>query len=520
MAKLILVVPLFYNAEYEMPIMEYQGFTTLNAYLSERGHEVTVIDAFCERMNFNEVVEKICSQQADFIGFTLMSSMYMDNMNRILEYLKNKNGYKMPQIFAGGVYATMMSREIMENNRNIRYIVRGDGEYTIDELISGLGKGKLEKIKGIVYQNERGNIVENPIREPLTEEELTAFPMPKHQQAERIIREGGVLQIVTSRGCYGNCIFCGVNEYGKQINCDRWRGISAERVIEQIEYLYRTYQVHRIDIADDNFIGKGERGKKRAFKIARLIQEKHLPIQFNMYCRINDFDEELFIELKKAGLRSVFIGVEFGIQRSLDFYSKGITAEQSKKVLSRLRHLGIKPMEGFIMFEPLMTVEEIKQNLKFFYENCDFRLYKIATKLEVLRYSKAYEKLKDLIVIEQKPEFTYIFGDVCRYSFKHPEVEILYECINQDLSSIMPSKAYQYIFMKYDNNEKLVKRWKEGIFRVLSEFIEAFEKEDMKLLIEWKKQRVLRNKLRKFDTDYYIELKQQKEIDSNNQPVG
>ncbi|RDY29308.1 B12-binding domain-containing radical SAM protein [Lachnotalea glycerini] len=507
MARIILVVPLFYNTDFEMPLMEYQGYTTLNGYLSAQGHEVFVIDAFCEKLSFNEVINRILEMgDIQYIGFTLMSSMYEDNMTKILEELQSRN-CRFLCTFAGGMYASIMSNYILTSCPLLDLITIGDGEYTIDELVRIKNKDQLSNISGICYRTKNGEIKLTPMRPPLTEEELSSFPLPKHMQIENILKENGKVMIITSRGCYGDCTFCGVNTYGKKVECKKWRALRAERVIKEIKYLYDNYQVKHIDVADDNFIGEGKRGQERAQEIAKLIQSLNIHITFNIYCRINDFNEDVFRELKKVGLDSVFIGVEFGIQRALDFYNKGILVEQTKTVLKKMRDLSVRAMEGFIMFEPLMTLEEVKQNLKFYYENCDFKLYKLISRLEILKFSSAFDKLKTEIIINPAPVFTEIFGDVCNYSFKYSEVEILYECFKQDLGVIMPSVSYRYILNRLKENEHLINIWKERIYKTLYKFCASFDNKDVIELRTMKDTRTLYSLLKETDTNFYQELK-------------
>jgi radical SAM superfamily enzyme YgiQ (UPF0313 family) len=80
---------------------------------------------------------------------------------------------------------------------------------------------------------------------------------------------------------------------------------------------------------------------------------------------VNDVDEQTMIVLKKAGLISVSLGAESGVQRILDSFRKDITPRQTQKALAILDRLGIPAKVYIIFFEPYMTLPEARENLAF-----------------------------------------------------------------------------------------------------------------------------------------------------------
>ncbi|PVX26028.1 MAG: hypothetical protein CW716_06880, partial [Candidatus Bathyarchaeum sp.] len=107
------------------------------------------------------------------------------------------------------------------SNPNIDFVVRGEPEYSMLELVGALEKGTqkdLKKIKGIGFI-ENGKTVLTPPRPEIMD--LDALPFParhllpmdiyfesaKEKPIRGEIRKRYTL-VMTSRGCPHNCIFC------------------------------------------------------------------------------------------------------------------------------------------------------------------------------------------------------------------------------------------------------------------------------------------------------------------------
>ena len=71
------------------------------------------------------------------------------------------------------------------------------------------------------------------------------------------------------------------------------------------------------------------------------ISKRNMNISFDIDCRVNDVNEELFLKLKKAGLRGVFLGIESFSQRVLDTLNKNITVQENIDAILQLRNLRI-----------------------------------------------------------------------------------------------------------------------------------------------------------------------------------
>jgi len=144
-------------------------------------------------------------------------------------------------------------------------------------------------------------------------------------------------------------------------------------VVDELEILARDFNVSRFDFQDDNFVGPGERGRRRAMAIAEQICRRGIDLKFRIMCSADAVTHDVVSRLMDAGLYSVFVGIESGSQTRLTAYRKG-TVEQNIRALDVLDRLGIlaKSEIGFIMFDPSGSLEEIEENLAFLREHVRF----------------------------------------------------------------------------------------------------------------------------------------------------
>jgi radical SAM superfamily enzyme YgiQ (UPF0313 family) len=72
---------------------------------------------------------------------------------------------------------------------------------------------------------------------------------------------------------------------------------------------------------------------------------------------------EALLAWKRAGLREVFIGVEAGSEAEIRRFSKKANSNTNTNALHTLQRLGFQVDIGFIMFDPRMTLEDLKANV-------------------------------------------------------------------------------------------------------------------------------------------------------------
>ncbi|MBI5125283.1 MAG: radical SAM protein [Planctomycetes bacterium] len=143
-----------------------------------------------------------------------------------------------------------------------------------------------------------------------------------------------------------------------------WRGRSPQNIFEELKDLYEN-GVRYFYFADANFFGPGRAGKERAKELADIILRGGLNIRFGMECRANDLEEDPLSRLVEAGLREVFLGIESACDPTLKRFRKDTSQEVNRRAIGLLRHFGIEPNLGFIMFEPHTSLKDIRTNFEF-----------------------------------------------------------------------------------------------------------------------------------------------------------
>jgi len=263
------------------------------------------------------------------------------------------------------------------SNPDIDFVVRGEPEYSLLDLVGALEQGKssreLKKIKGIGFI-ENGKTAITPPRPEIMD--LDALPFParhllpmdiyfksaKEKPIRGEIRKRYTL-VMTSRGCPHNCIFCSNHiVMGKN-----WRGRSPENVVKEIEEVVRTYSIEQIDFVDENMTLK----KKRVEKICDLIVEKGLNIEWYVPngVRADKLDEELLRKMRASGCKGIRVAPESGVQRVVDnIIKKKLNLKDVEMAVVLAKKAGIKVGVFFILGLIGETKEDIQETIKFAYK--------------------------------------------------------------------------------------------------------------------------------------------------------
>jgi anaerobic magnesium-protoporphyrin IX monomethyl ester cyclase len=333
----------------------------LAAVLREHGHTVKIFDHNVEERGLKDCFKF----EPELIGITSFTGPMILDALRLSEIFRTRLG--VPIVW-GGVHPSLLPTQTVSDPR-VDMCVVGEGEETIVELADCIEKqGDLSQIKGLVLKkpnNGTGKIIINPPRPFIRD--LDALPFPawdlidekKYLATSIGIEKSSValFSIQSSRGCPYQCGFC----YNSMFNQRTWRFKSADRVIEEIQFLKDKYHMRAINFRDDNFVVN----KKRAEAICKGIYRNKLNIRFAVDCRVDLFTLQLARYLDLAGCSQIFFGVESGSPRILRFVNKGISLTQAVNAVKICRQLKIRCSASFVIGFPTETMDDLKLTQQF-----------------------------------------------------------------------------------------------------------------------------------------------------------
>ncbi|MBA7468013.1 radical SAM protein [archaeon] len=359
------------NPHQHMPFPQL-GLGYLAAVLEENQYEVDVIDCQALYINYDEFKREISKRQPDIVGLTSITLTYKSALH-LAKIVKELHPNCLTVL--GGPHATFWDEEALQECPHLDVVVRKEGEYTLLELVQRLEAGKsFHDVQGITCRKD-GKIVVNPDRPYI--ENLDELPYPARHlwPLESLRKVEDVFYLTTSRGCTSWCEFCeAVRMFGR-----RFRMRSPKNVVDEIEYLYKTYDATQFTFCDDAFTVD----KSRIEELCAEILKRNLKIIWNCGTRVDMVTKELLIKMKEAGCVSVWFGVESGSQEVLDEMQKGISTDQTVRTVGLVRELGLQPVPNVLLGFPGETKETAWKTIKFVEKLCPdtIAFFNIATPL-------------------------------------------------------------------------------------------------------------------------------------------
>lgn len=331
----------------------------------ENRYQIKVIDAMAEGLSTEQFESRIREEKPDFVGISVLMDFYGYTGHMAAKIVKSIDKNIVTGL--GGVHATA-NPEVNVKDRNYDYVMCGEGEEMLPELIHYINGERETLPKGVWTHNTNGGHADLIM-------DLDKYPLPAYHlidysqyamRAERKSLDGPAAypyaRILTSRGCPYNCCFCQVNK----IVGRKFRPRSAENILKEIDWLINTYNIKSLIFDDDNLLTDRE----RAIEIFKGLEKYKIPWKMIATAAFL-LDDELIELMRKSGCVYVDIAVESGTERILhDVIQKPLKLEKAIEVVSKLKQENIYVAANFIIGFPGETWEEIRQTIKFA-ENLD-----------------------------------------------------------------------------------------------------------------------------------------------------
>ncbi len=384
------------NFRGQMP-NEHLGILSLKSFVCSKGYDADVIDMAIENLNVASAIPLILNQNPRALGISMLDDTKNFGFSLIKEL--RETGYR-GKIILGGYFPTFSAYDILQDFPEVDFIVRGEGELTLVELLEVLINNKnsdFSKIQGLSFRDGE-TIVENPSRPLITNLEI--LPQIDRKYAADCIGNKQPLRVYATRGCWGGCSFCDIISLYVHSRGKQWRRRPVELLVKELAELVETYQTTHFIFNDDQFLVKGKKSLEYVEEFAATLEQNNLDITFDLMCRADTVNRPVMTRLQAVGLQRVFLGLESFDPRQLERYQKGISVRQNLRALWILKNQKIDVIASVILADAYTTLFDLLKQFAVLFQltrryfnskNCQISVNK---KLEVYRGSKVYQEYK------------------------------------------------------------------------------------------------------------------------------
>lgn len=372
--------------------------------------------------NLDDIMAEIYKIKADLIAF----SIYIWNRDLSFELAARlKKIVPGILIVMGGPEVSFDSKKIMKRRPYIDIVVKGEGELSLKELLDKLEQNKkidLKGIKGIVYRDKDGNIIENEGRELI--KDLDIIPRPYTEEELRDLKNK-IIYYESSRGCPYNCSYC-LSSTIKGV-----RSFSLARIKEDLLF-YINNNVPQLKFVDRTF----NYDKRRTMEIMKFLVENISNTSFHFEITADILDEGLleFLADVPDGLFQFEIGVQSTNRKTLNLIKRKMDFFRLAENVKKLREAdNIKLHLDLIAGLPAENYESFANSFN--------QVYSLNPHVLQLGFLKL---LRGSRIREEGKKYLYQYSDL-------PPYEVLE---NKDLSyfDIIRLKGIEFMVDKYHNS--------------------------------------------------------------------
>ncbi len=386
------------------------GLAYVAAALEKADFQVEILDNYNLKKPIEQVKQEIRRLEPEIVGITCGSVTYrpcIETAKAVKEVIPSC------KIVVGGWQPTYMPESLLQH-QEIDYLVMGEGERAMVELAKIITKGQsrsdVAKISGVAYRQD-GKTVKVP---STLIQDLDQIPFPARHLLPMHIYDRHVPYFDASpvdtmnvvRGCPYNCAYCET----KKLWGSRVRAFSPPRVVEEINDLAQNYGSKGVYFVGDNFTIN----KKRTAELCNLLKKENLDIEWVCDSRVDQVSRELLKEMKDAGCKTIWFGVESGSPPILKKLNKKITMEQVTHAFKLCKEQGIRIACSFMLGIPGETIDDMEATFKFSRKLdpdwCQFNVYVAvpgsALYGEVME-KKLYDRIEDFVTYVKTEDFDY-----------------------------------------------------------------------------------------------------------------
>ena len=266
-------------------------------------------------------VRELTTADIDWADMVFATAMLVqkDSLREVVKRCKARG----KRVVLGGPYVTTTIEDLPEAD----HIFLGEAETTLPQFIEDLARGEAKRS----YQ-----AAERP--------PLSATPLAHFHLAD--LKRYSAMSVQYSRGCPFSCEFCDIIEiYGRVP-----RTKSNQQMLAEFDALLALGWRGTVFIVDDNFIGNKKNVRLLLPELAAWQKRNGYPFSLLTESSVNLADDEaLLADMREAGFRRVFLGIETPVEESLKEAQKSQNRGNLLDSVEKIQSYGMEVMAGFIV---------------------------------------------------------------------------------------------------------------------------------------------------------------------------
>jgi len=308
------------------------GLAYIAEALKQAGHDIRAID-LCFSTDIEHDVARIVEDfLPDAIGISLRnldnltypsSLSYLSELEETVAIVRRRT---TAPVVIGGSGFSLAPLPLMRRV-DLDFGVVGEGEKSMVALVGRLEQSASPQgIPGVLIKGEDGFIPPRP---------LASFHAPDRSilDNERYLKEGGMANLQTKRGCPFDCIYCTY----PLLEGKRCRVRAVREVVQELKELRTEHGADYIYFVDDIFNYPGD-------YTAALCQEmiaQGVVVKWTAFVNPRFLTAEHCMLMAKAGCQGLELGIDTGSAKMLKAYGKGFEVEDIVRASKHCREAGL-----------------------------------------------------------------------------------------------------------------------------------------------------------------------------------
>ena len=382
------------------------GLAYIAAYLEQENYKVSILDALAEGienpitkndfvrfgLSDDDIERFISSYEPDVVGISQMFTSYSNNAHEIAKIVKQTCPDTL--VVHGGAHPSSAPHIVLDDD-NVDLVVQGEGERTFLEIIHEFeNDGSFQDVPG-VWMKKRNEVIftqKRPYFQDIDEIPFPArhlLPMEKYFEANRkgvnYAMRLPYTTMITSRGCPYDCVFCSIHSIWGY----KWRPRLPSKVVDEIEFLQKSYGIREIHFLDDNVT----LDRTRMEKICDEIIRREIDIKWTTPngVAIWTLNKPLIQRMKTSGCYRLTFGLESGNENTLNFIGKRYDRNHALDIIDYCNKIGLYTLSTFIIGFPYEPLQSIEDTIDYAINSgIDWAIFYIATPLPFTRMYDIY----------------------------------------------------------------------------------------------------------------------------------